>query len=445
MKEIIKICLIILALFPGTYSVTGQEYIRNLTLLNGENSVIREVDDEHVLVASNDTNVICFTMYIEGAPTAVSMKFRPRNIFSNRVADFEIFNDTVYFAGVNTYLTIEEDDSIFYENGFMGFFPLAGFPYSQVEYIPICNGPLNKLDVYAETTAPFATHVIMTQSQTSYNSGMLFDATMISPTYWNVYSSSLNLEKYVDDVAVTDKKVIVTSRNKDGILWSYKVWVFRIPTGTEYCAMNNCEGNFTYRLYHDVSPVLIEHCTADGYAIATTVNNNKLIVRGYNDFLELGGDSIYYKACYSPDDLKFNRHNVSLDVLCNYYFYTELNPEPRGPQSSEILKFTVPNLYTFNSVECRTFDGHIIKSLDYRKNTPDVFVGSGISFYDQLLKVYKYTDPNYWECSDMSFLECKQIKKIKKEEYDVGWEVLKYPKDTLETWVDETPVENYCN
>lgn len=443
MKKTLKNYTILLTLLTCSYTVTGQEYIRNMASLLGGNSVIREVDDEGVLVASNDTNVICFTLYKEGVSTVESMKLRPLDIFSNRVSDFEIFNDTVYFAGVNTFLDIEEGDSIFIENGFMGFFPLAGFPYSQVEYIPVCNGPLSKLDVYAEKTPPFATHVIMTNNSSFYTD-MLFDATAYSPTHWNVFASSLNNDKYVDDVAVTDNRIVVTSRTKDGIQWFYRVWLFDIPT-SGYCAMDNCMGNFTYKASRSISSVLVEHCTSDGYAIATSYGLGKLIVRGYDDFNELGGDSINYKSFYYPDDLKYNRHNVSLDVLCNYYYFKELAQEPRGPQSSEILKFTVPNLYTFNSVECRTFDGNVIKSLDYRKNIPDVFVGAGVSFYDPALKVYKYTDPNYWECSDMSFLECKQIKKIKKEKYDVGWEVLKSPKDTLETWVDETPVENYCN
>ena len=440
MKKIIKKYIVLVALLSCATTLAAQEYIRDLTALDGKRSVIREVDEERVLIASNDTNVVTFTMYIEGQTSAVTMNFIIDDGQEYTINDFEIYKDTVYFVGRE--LVYNGEDSMFM--GFMGYFPLSGFPNPTVELIYLTYNTVSRLDVCSEIAPPYNTRVIMTATE-YFNQGYLIEAKRYSATQWRVVYSTLGQDKYVDDVAVTDGYVVVTSRYPHNIEGKYHVWMFSKPF-PGYDLIDYFNGYFSYGYRARCSSVCVEHCTADGFAIATTENAAKMTVRGYDAALQIehGGVSILHPDFYYPTELKFNPHTVSLDVLTNYTPLA-VNPTPfRAPYGSMIYKLETSHLYGYNWVECRTFDD-TIKSIDYRTSLTDVFVGSGISSDSPKLKVFKYTEPNFWGCSEMSDVECLQIENRKPESFVSEGVSFFRTIWKVNSWEDETPIEKICH
>lgn len=442
----LRISILLFLLLPEL-SGFGQEYIRDIINLKGKNSVIRELDKNNILVASNIDDTIVFTQYDETNTTAISMKFK-FNLAGQytAVSDFEIYKDTVYFVCTKAIFDDEYQEYVYC--GYMGYFPLNGFPNTQVEYIKIENGHANKLAVYSEVTAPFFTHVIMTARNQSFGFSYLVDARRVTSTDWKVCYSILDGDDYVDDVDVTDNYVVATSRKPD-LTYQYRVWLMNKPLGG-YSALDFCNGYFKFSSPMAIGRLYVKHCTADGFVAVAKSYPSTLFVQAYdaasitNQYL--GTVTIPLSTVFdNAVDLKFNNNTISLDVLCNNPYYTDTLIFPREQHNSIIYKFTVPNLTSLATVERRTYYDELINSLEYSKSHANVFYGSGAPSEDSQLRIYKYTEPYYSDCSIQSFVGCNQFHPdVKLDEWKLSYECFIKKATPATPWEAENPIEFIC-
>lgn len=436
--------LFFLILLASELLASGQEYIREFPNLDGQSSIIRDVDIKHVLISSNEGEVVVFTMFDQVQQTATSMKFSLGSAQKSRINDFVIYKDTVYFAATRT--IFDEEDSVNLYASYFGYFPLAGFPNSPLATVGIHCDLTKSIGVYSEKTEPSNTHVVMATYDKYSGNGWILDAFQNSDTTWETCYARPESNKYVDDIAISDNYVAITTRKPELIGDSTRLWLFYIPYGGHSIFDDPAYYNGYYTPRY-IRTLLVEKCAQDTLATTYADINGNLYVKVFNGPVHLSNIIMpNLPFWYFPDDIKYNSQRNSVDILCNYMNAQPILPPFRAPMDSKIYVFYTSNHTGTAPVECRTFEDHVLWSLDYRKQNPNDFAGCGASEEFPQLKVYNYTEPYYKYCSIKTILECTINDNTKPyDKYQLNPECFIYKIEYKDTWEEEQQIEKPCN
>lgn len=316
--------LFALALFVSTsFSAIGQDLIREtVDYLLCDTSIIRETSKDTVLIYNQRRNHFAtstFMLVTQGDNYTFTMYIEP--IYVN---DFEVFDKNVFFCGYKL------EDGI--KKAIIGSFSLHNIPnYDSLYFfryyvIDECK-EFKKLDVYrTDEGIPFGTfdiHVVSTGT-TGTRSDALVDMVMMSslpggvPINCNLYLSN-DTNENLDDVAVTDNYVIVSSRTKDKGDLVVNFWHFGRPTVVGENIFCTSINNLCVKTPIAETPVFLEHTKVNDYVATYKINGYSRIAMlqlealnpNYNS-VEITGipmDNIF------PMDIKYNRRNGVHDIL----------------------------------------------------------------------------------------------------------------------------------
>lgn len=378
MKEITKNILakIISIAAPALFIfVSFPSYSQDLildTYMMDDYSIIRNIDDDHWLVYSNGKGNAFYMISSSGA-TITHMDLA---IHKLKILDFEIFENTVYFCGVNDTIS---------PNALMGYFNLSGFPYSAVRYDVRSEWmSFGKLDVFRVENE---IHIVMTAKYHSGN-GTMVDVRSLSFGNWAYCDGDFDKVHFTFyDVAVTENYVVYTSigdSNSTIIIPNTKLWYIKRPTSSGGPIFNNVPGYMQIvNLCDSVasSPILIEHIIHDTIIVASKNNITPYIhttcLNGLNYILTSRIPIAYYgklvdiKKCDSPKDIT---------ILVTNTF------DPQSAISSIIHAHATWPSSTYNEFYRLSYS-ELFNSIDYIPG--DVYSGSGHGYINNNLHAYR--------------------------------------------------------
>ncbi len=172
------------------------------------------------------------------------------------VYDFEVFNGYIYFCGIKNYY------------GVLGYFPLAGFPTTTVQYLYVPTSQrLRKIEV---GTMAGQTHMV------AIGDGMKGNAEIVDAidmgTFWGMHFFDANDSKVVlTDLAITDNYVVISffTRVDPQLIFLPDAKVLYLNKPTTYGATFS-PSSFTWKLaIKSIVPnILIEACEKDAFVVA---------------------------------------------------------------------------------------------------------------------------------------------------------------------------------
>lgn len=187
--------LLLLALFL-TFGASAQEYVKTIELYKTERVIVRDSSYSQCYVYAHYNGSDNVFLEVSDIGTSAPMMELPSSV--SLVNDFEIYNGTVYFCGVNTSGA-----------AIMGRFSLQGFPSSSLYIWTVSSmALLSKMDVGFYNGK---THVVMTGKMTN-GSSRIVDAWENASLQWNFAISTEVEDCTFDDVAILSNKVIVSAR-----------------------------------------------------------------------------------------------------------------------------------------------------------------------------------------------------------------------------------------
>lgn len=337
-----------------------------------EYSIVRNIDDEYNLVYNHgkdnrfyriDFSSICSSMFFPGRDNM-------------KILDFEIFNDYVFFCGIDDTIS---PDAVF------GYFKLGNFPPTEV-YFDVREEweSFTKLDVFI---IEGEYHVVMTAT---YHSGVgtMMDVRGDVSGAWIYCDADLRDEYwYFNDVAVTDEYIVYTSTgNKDEMIQKAhpNLWYIKKPTSSGYSIFNNVSGNmFLGDLQVSVlGDILIEHLVFDEIVI---VHRSDM----YN-FKVSYLDGLNYQRTVNVScnddciikDIKIGLKKFEVEVLTNK---TSTNTIVKSELYS--VPYTVPGPTCSVNYKYPTLTDEVINSIDIMSFFN--YVGSGHDYLDMSLHAYR--------------------------------------------------------
>lgn len=403
MNNTIKIHKVIPQLFAAvlffsiSFPVAGQEQIREApTEYLSDTSIIREIVKDSVMIYSRskdsitDEIISTFILMKNGNYSPYKMSFD-----SIYVKDFEVYKNRVYFCG---YMFVNE-----IPKGVFGYFYYRLFPTGTVSlYIVDDVSELNKLDAYTTVEMQFMEepHLVMTGILSNPRLDVLVDITMpVSGQLYGQYYKAENENEKLDDVAVTQNYVVVSSRKvENGIPFIYYLQ-FKIP---HYLGQNIFSASLErIRVSSPVAKtlVLLEHSVGDNYASAyknrgypqmevSFFSAPSTIVKG----ITIWADSL---KTYYPMDIKYHKGSKVYDILARNRYkvfdYLIFN----NMQIYHIDQNVYNDLTTYGNIT-RYPEEESLWSIDPLNKNINYFGASGADV--QTLRYYRYNHYQWEEC-----------------------------------------------
>ncbi len=281
------------------------------------------------------------------------------------VYDFEIFNNVVYFCGVKSNATGGY--------GVLGYFPLAGFPATTINYLNI---PLfSRVKRIEVGTMAGQTHMVAIGDGIQ-GAAEIVDAIDMGGSWAMHFFDSSDKEIVFTDLAITDNYVVVTGYQQHNLFVPARVYYFDKPTSS---------GGTLSPLYipwieiyeRSSHNIIIEACEGDAFVVA--------LARGVND---MGSSSFILVAYdyqnhistniitepYSPVQLKdikyYSRYKISELLL-----YID-NEDVRYSVIYTLLPAMAIGNATAPGIR---YDNRYINSIDKNSVLTDHFVASAIN------------------------------------------------------------------
>ncbi len=310
----------VMLFIAATQPASGQEYIREEILNNHtDTSIVRNVNNDTVLMYNynyNNTTPSAF-MLVESGNNSVTTWYIDPVI----VNDFEVVGNLVNFCG---YMIVED-----MKKAVFGTFSLAAFGNRPLNcHVLDSCAELKKLDYYQYTEGPsynqhYEDHLVMTGAR-SLRSDVIVDVIVGANTYappftiCSIYYSDNDYESF-DDVAATDKHVVVSTRTRvegDPVVdfWQFDKpsasWTYILPSNVKHLTLGSPASD---------TPIILEHIEAENYAATYKMSGYPYIV-----MLRMSTDSINVKTviitgglnnAIIPMDIKYNSVNQVFDIL----------------------------------------------------------------------------------------------------------------------------------
>lgn len=249
--------LAIALFFSASFPAFGQEFIREaIDFLLCDTSIVRSVSSGSTLVY-NYHNISTFMLPVMSDTIPTTTYFE--NI---RINDMEIYKGKVYLCG---HITVDNE-----KKAMIGYFKLSDIPLFDINYyiVDTCK-QLKKLDFYTIEEVPGykQLHLVAIGTTSGSRTDALIDLDMdaMGGMNCNVHISLDENENY-DDIAVTEKKVVVSSRNKIQNIPVVYFWYYKRPVHSwEHIFSFNANRFLVYNPVPE-TPVILEHTVADSFA-----------------------------------------------------------------------------------------------------------------------------------------------------------------------------------
>lgn len=399
--------LIAIALFfVFPFSVSGQEYIREVLDEISHHSIIRHVSRDSVLIYTweEDEGQARFVMATTG-------NSNPYMMYCDDlcVKDIRIFEKTAYLCGYTHINGIKK--SVF------GFFSINQFPNTNVycHILDECK-ELSQIDVYKTVELQFIeeTHLVMTGT-TSDSKSAIADITLCigDPYYGNIYKSTSENEIF-DDVIATDNYVDVSSRNEENGIPVIYYWQFKRPNLVGNNIFNSNVDKIRVSSPVAKTPILLDRTGGDNYVSVHKISGSlqmemTLLTAPYtiNDGLAIFENQ---GKIVHPLEIKYNASGKVYDILARDWFKeVDYIYDPKM-QIYHITSNQLENNLTFGN-GTKFFDGHVydeIWSIYPHNSTSINFVASGSHALN--LRMYSYK-PNQWDVCPQQFeYQCIKLK-----------------------------------
>jgi hypothetical protein len=392
--------LALLFLLPPSAAGQGTELIRDIPQYS-DYSIIRQIDYDDWLVYSYGEGNKFYWVTSSNYP----VPYKSILMENLKIFDFEIFDNVVYFCG--TLL-----DEVQY--AVMGYFSLDSGLYGSVYFDTFPDlASFNKLDIFS---VEGQVHLVMTGHETNLK-GVMIDVMQTAPMQWIYTVATLTKDEDIgfDDVAVTDSRVVFTSRdttieNKYGETY---LWHFDRPIGI---GVNIFLNHITEILFDNEpqSPVLIEHLYNDWFAIAC--NSRKSFIAISRFLMTSPNATFRYYPFQNGDivsDIKYNADDQDIDLVETGW----IEDGTRYGMCAHIHDSYF--ISAASTVDLRLPVDVALFSIDYLPGMPSWFIASGHGYENPLLRVYRYKyDYNV-------VTECTSYDRAYGEPIDVEWKAKK--------------------
>ena len=398
--NLLRKIFVAMLLFCIAAPLHGQEYIRGaIDYLLCDTSIIRTFGEDSVLIY-NKNNTSSF-MLVTPSLNPVPVRYLD-SIFVN---DFEIVGTGVYFCGYK--FDGERKKGVF------GNFSLSRFNSndSTLKYYELdtCT-ELRKLDFYSYgDMLYYEGHLIMTGT-TGTRSNVLVHkimyATIPEPPFppnpidnCDIYFSE-NKEESFDDVAVTDKYVVVSTRNNLSGIPIVDFWHFDKPS---LPLMPLLSSNIHHlRLGSPIAetPVFIEHTKEEDYAAVyksgVFFRMDMLLLTApsnINSCVEIFGDE---SETTIPIEIKYNINSSVIDILARTIYYRDdMEYQFLPMQIYHVTTAVINNSVSFG--DGTRFPDRFLWSLDPSKRTNCFFASGGEGLLPNL---FKYRHDQWKRCPE---------------------------------------------
>ncbi|MBP5546136.1 MAG: hypothetical protein J6X59_02465 [Bacteroidales bacterium] len=395
----------------------AQEFIDELYFFKEDYSIVREVASQKWLLGSNfQGHQTILLVDLSGTANCIS---RGDGYNKYLIKDIEIVDSRyVYYCGTRvvsyTFIPDAQGNMVYTPTwgAMFGYFDLTTFTISNVQgmddLVSIYNiESLDKLEVFH---VDGETHLAMVGSMNS-GEGCVIDlyGNGVLPSSWSYDLAQVPDEKF-DDVAISEKKLVVSSRtpNVQSFLRSYG-----IPTSTGQTFF----ANPVAQIKTDISAydsILLEYCEGDYFTLATTdVPNNNIEVAAFDHNLQF-----YYALTiplasnetplYSLRDIKYNPYLKTLAVL-------EVSPS-QGFYNSLIHHLSTNNAPPTLSPDVygTLYKNERLCSLDYESNNAGHIVASG-NVENTCARIYQHFPYLYDECTIENHIKCEKLNPTENE------------------------------
>lgn len=389
----------VLIFFSISIPVVGQEMIRGaVDYLLCDTSIVRGITRDTTLVYNRNLTSIpnttsSFSFVMESNPTHMWTLY----IDSLYVNDFELFERYVYFCG---YKTVEGG-----KRAMLGYFKLDDYPDINFYYYVLDDSKeLKKLDVYKTVEFQYyeQTHLVATGTTSGSRSDVLVDMAMFTPWTLNchMYFSNDENENF-DDVAVTDKYVVVSSRSKIQNIPYINLWYYQRPHFVGQHIFNN---NVDYCYIHNpvpTSPVILEFTKIDSFVAVYKEEGFSRIAMLKMDAMNPNYDIFEIEALEQwpsiPIDVKYQYGTSLFDILARVSNYQKLTFDPL----MHIYHVTPNDLNGISpngNITRYTDINYHLWSLDKQKGLSSQFIVSGAA--GQIPKLFRFYYNRWNDCTD---------------------------------------------
>ncbi len=392
--------LAVMMFLSSSFTVIGQDLIRGaIDYLICDTSIVRGIAKDTTLIYNRINsyrgNGSTFSLVVAGNPIAQLMSLDEDSIFVN---DFEFFKRNVYFCGF-----IRESG---YKKAVIGYFKFNPFPNTDIYYYEVlgCN-ELYKLDIYAieEMQNSEEIHLVATGTSSNSRSDVLVDMNMefSVPTNCNIYFSQNENENY-DDVAVTKKYIVVSSRNKVQGFPVVDFWFYRKPNHIWQSIFSSNVNRLRINAPMPESPVILEHTRLDSVAAVYKI-------AGFSEIamLRLEATSLNYKVLeivedtiekIYPIDIKYNKIDSVYSILARAKDMQHLPPYAPYMQIYHITPGDLLGTTSIGQGKKYTTIFYKLWSLDFWYGANRQFVVSGGA--GQIPKLFRFNLSQENTCSE---------------------------------------------
>ena len=348
-------------------------------------TLVRDIGNNRSIICDKtggNSNTPSFTMFIPGSSTLSLIIIDVDTIF-----DFEVFNDNVFFCGVKNNATGGY--------GVLGYFPLAGFPSTTVNYLKVSLfRRVRKLEVGYMMGH---THIIAI-GDGIHGRAELVDAVDLGTTWnMNFFDASDDAPMFID-LAITDNYVVVAAIVNEGITCRARIYYFDKPT-TPLGTLGPT--NVPWRdIYDEASAdIIIESCTGNAFvvAIASGVNvifNTRFIIVAYDAFNHISTNHLVENTPLAKlEDIEYEKSTKVLELMLY------IND---GDTKYSVIYTLIPAMATSNlNAAGHLFYDICLSSLDKCSAQSNHFIAIGNYKLGANYMVHVLYDFNQWDrCSE---------------------------------------------
>lgn len=397
-KPILGLRLLVAVLFLSASSAAfGQELILESldNYLLCDTSMIRTKNDTTMVICNRKDRHTTFMLVNIGATNTPILYFD--DVYVN---DFELIGNRIYYCGYEMDGTIRKAVFGFFDyNTFSSTFPVLDY------YVLDFCTEFKKLDLYQIVEYPTTeTHLVMTGSTGTRPDALVEVKHVLGSTlsHCNVYVSNDETER-LDDVAVTRKYVVVSSRREENGIPVVTFRSFHLPTmmGGGIFAASSVNTLLVSSPAAD-SPVLLDYPGTniiDGYAAVYKIQGYSRFVMlrlnaaaSYISSVEILGDDA--QTVY-PVDIQYNKKSSVYDILAQNIYARDERYFSHRMQIYHVTPQVYNNQVPYGEGSKYLTDGLFLKLWSIAPlQWSDYFVASGD--FSQMPWLFRYNH-NMWK------------------------------------------------
>lgn len=370
-------------------TLSAQNFIKKITMEGGP-SIVRTIDHSHWLTyCENSKDRKDFYIVQQNGVVIDNMQINDKAI---HIFDFVILSDTVYFCGKK-----EIDSS---SVAIVGYFSVAGAQFDTVKYESFTEAQsFNALDafrldghIYAAVTAT-ALSGLETMADIRHLSGNHWECNIVEPNFGNWT---------FDDVAVTARNIIYTSRTGENSKFKSRIWFIDRPaySGSSIFVSPLTYNEFTLPFL--TGRMLVTDAGGGWFFTAAPTSYGTVLMHRYAITYYLASIEFNGIGNFAVNDITYALWSNTADVL--------VTTDNGGTVDSRI--YHIPGTAFERSVTAgiHLYPGYEIHSLDVAEETDNLFVASGRDFIHDEHHVFRYKLHNYNcaenEWTDLNIKEC---------------------------------------